>query len=220
MAERFLAEPEFVRLLRFWVDCRGARSVPEWDGDLGHVPRSLLPNLIITERRPDPVYRYVGPECVSTLGSDPTGRRIYEEVLRGAHNRYIRSVAEDTLARRAPIFSAAIYRAREELLTSFRLLVPFTDPGATATRFIFSLQLFAGSYVKLAALADGGFVDELERRLVLGVPEICARLEQARRYHLLAGRIHQDVLARDLAAMAKELAGDALLALPVFEKQG
>jgi hypothetical protein len=220
MAARFLAQPDFVRLLRFWVDRRGERSVPEWDGDLGQVPHGLLPNLVITERRPDPVYRYVGAEDVRTFGSDPTGQRIYEDVLRGDHSRYIRSVAEDTLAHRAPIFSAAIYRAREDMLTGFRLLVPFTDPGETAMRLIFSLQLFTGTPVKLAELADGGFVDELERNLVVGAPEICARLEQARRYQLLAGRIHQGAMAGDLAAHARELAGGALLALPVFDRQG
>ena len=220
MAARFLAEPDFVRLLRFWVDRRGERSVPEWDGDLGQVPHSLLPNLVITERRPDPVYRYVGADDVRTFGSDPTGRRVYEEVLRGAHSRYIRSVAEDTLARRAPIFSAAIYRTREDVLTGLRLLVPFTDPGETVTRFIFSLQLFAGTPVNLTELAHSGFVDELERRLVVGAPEVCSRLEQARRYHLLARRIHQDGLARALAATAAELVGGALQALPTFDRQG
>ena len=220
MAARFLAEPDFVRLLRFWVDRLGERSIPEWDGDLDQMPRGLLPNLVITERRPEPVYRYVGAEGVRTFGSDPTGRRVYQDVLRGPHSRYIRSVAEETLARRAPIFSAAIYRTSDDMLTALRLLVPLTDPGETAVRFIFSLQLFVGQPVKLAELAERGFVDELERRLVVGAPEVCARLEQARRYHLLAGRIHQDALARDLAAIAIDLAGGALVPLPAFDRQG
>ena len=40
-----LAEPEAVALLRFWVDSRGAQSVPEWRDDVALMPLEAVPNV-------------------------------------------------------------------------------------------------------------------------------------------------------------------------------
>jgi hypothetical protein len=215
MRTDFFGVPDFLVLLRFWDESRGGRKLPEWHGELGRVPADLLPNLVVADARGgEPVYQYVGPEIVRRWGADPHAKPVYQ-VLRGGHARYIRSLGEDVVGRAAPIFSAAIYRlADEALLMTGRLFVPFAEPGGERPGFVMAVQLFRGPDIPLAGLGDAVFADEIDRRLIVAAPALCARLEEARRYHLLARRVPQDQLAREMGAAAHELEGEAFVALP------
>src|SRR5215472_14455380 len=141
----FFADPDFLELLRFWEASRGGRPLPDWSGDLAVIPRGLLPNLIISDRRAEPVYHYVGQESARRIGSDPTGRPVFAEVLKGAHRRYIQSIGAETLARRAPVLSTAIYQNTESLIMTGRLYAPFTYRGSSDPLMLLTVQLFKGS---------------------------------------------------------------------------
>src|SRR5258706_9280062 len=142
MSTHFFAAPDFLDLLRFWDASRGDRALPVWHSDLGAVPPTLLPNLTVSDRRGEPTYAYVGAEVGRRWGGDLTGRRIYGgDALTGAHARYIKSLGDDTMARRAPIFSAAIYQPdATDLIMTGRLFVPFTDRDAGEPCFMLTMQ--------------------------------------------------------------------------------
>jgi hypothetical protein len=218
MTSHFFAAPDFLELLQFWDAAREGRAMPEWHDDLTAVPPALLPNLVITDR-PDTLYRYVGSEIVRRWGSDPTGRRIYDEVLTGAHRRYIKSLGDETLTRRAPIFSAAVYQPdASSVIMTGRLYVPFTYQGSTEPRILFTLQLFKGSEQKLKAVGLHYIVHEIRRDMIAMVPALCIRLAQARRYYQLSRHTHQRALAQDIDAIARELTGSALIPLPCLDE--
>lgn len=220
MVTDFFAAPDFLRLLRFWDESRDGRPLPDWDGDLSRIPVELLPNLVVSERRPEPFYRYVGAECERRWGGKVEGRPVYQ-VLAGGHAAYIRSLGDDVVARRAPIFSTAIYRLDDdELMRTGRLFVPFTYAGSAAPQAIMALQLFRGSEETLSRLGQAGFVDEMQRQMIAAAPELCARLDEARRLHHLARRPQQDDLARDMAALAEKLSRGVLVPLPLLGGKG
>src|SRR5258708_33186921 len=109
-APHFSSAPDFLELLQFWDPCRTGRPLPDWHGDMSAVPRALLPNLVLADRRGEPTYAFVGDAVVRRWGWDPTGKRIYADVVRAAHGRYLASVANEVIARPAPIFSAPVYQ--------------------------------------------------------------------------------------------------------------
>ncbi|MBI3513086.1 MAG: hypothetical protein HY060_03340, partial [Proteobacteria bacterium] len=185
LTTHFFADPDFLEMLLFWDASRGSRSLPDWSGDLAVVPRTLLPNLIISDRRGEATYRYVGAECIRRFGSDPTGKPAYGDILRGAHARYLQSVSEEALTRRAPIFSAAVYQPDPaNLIMSGRLHTPFTYRGSAGPNFIFAVQLFKGSD-RVVARTEG-FVHEIRRDLIAQIPELHSRLEDARRAYQIS----------------------------------
>lgn len=218
MTTHFFAAPDFLELLQFWDAGREGSALPEWHDDLAAVPPPLLPNLVVSER-PTGVYRYVGSEIIRRWGSDPTGRRIYEDVLTGAHRRYIKALSEDCLARRAPIFSAAVYQpdATSVIMTG-RLHLPFTYQGSTEPRILFTLQLFQGSEQKLQEVGLHVIVHEIRRDMIAMAPKLCARLANARRYYQISRHTHQRTLTQDIDAIARELTGSALIPLPCLDE--
>jgi hypothetical protein len=221
MTSHFFAAPDFLELLQFWDASRGGRPVPDWSGDIAVIPATLLPNMTISDRRAEPTYRYVGPEVVRRWGSDPTGKRIHREVLAGAHSAYIRSLADETMARRAPIFSAAVYQpdAATTIMTG-RLFAPLTYQGSPEPCMMLTLQLFQDSKQLLQEIGPRGFVHEIRRDLIAAVPAVCARLVDARRYYQLSRHTHQRGLAQHIDGIARELAGSALVPLPCLEIPG
>ncbi|MBI3513088.1 MAG: hypothetical protein HY060_03350 [Proteobacteria bacterium] len=214
----FFADPDFLELLQFWDASRGGRPLPDWSGDIAVIPHGLLPNLIISDRHAEPVYLYVGAECVRRWGSDPTGRRIFSEVLTGAHRRYIQSVGDEAMARRAPVFSTAIYQGTGAMIMTGRLYAPFTYRGSTDPLMMFTLQLFKGSERKLREIGIGAIVHEIRRDMIAEVPDLCTRLEDARRDYQISRHTHQRSLARDIERIARELTGTALIPLPCIEE--
>jgi hypothetical protein len=218
MTTHFFAVPDFLELLQFWDGQRRGRPLPEWQDDMSLVPPMLLPNLIVSIR-PDARYVYVGPACVKRWGSDPTGRRIYDEVLSGTHSRYIKALGEETMARRAPIFSAAVYQPDPaNVIMTGRLYVPFTYQGSTDPRIILTLQLFKGSEVLLQEIGLHGIVHEIRRDMIAMVPELCARLTNARHVYQISRHTHQRTLAQDIETIAQEATGSILIPLPCFDE--
>jgi hypothetical protein len=212
----FFAAPDFLELLQFWDGRRKGRQMPDWSDDLSILPANLLPNMTISDRRAEPTYLYVGSTVVQRWGSDPTGKKIHTEALSGAHSAYIKSLAEDCMARRAPIFSAAVYqRDVENLVMTGRLFAPFTWQGSERPQFMATLQLFQGSERALREIGIARMIHETRRDLIAMVPEVCAKLEEAQRYYRLSQHTHQRGLARNIERIAQELAGSALVPLPI-----
>jgi hypothetical protein len=219
MSTHFFTAPDFLGMLGFWEASRGDRALPAWHGDPGAVPAQLLRNMTISDRRGEPTYVYVGEAVVRRWGSDLTGKRIYREALTGAHARYIRSLADDTFERRAPIFSAAIYQPDpDDMMMTGRLFAPLTAPGSDEASFLMTMQLFTESEGRLRDVGPRGFVHEIRRDMIAVVPELCARLEEARRYYQLSRYAGGRGLAADVDRIARELSGSALVPLPRYEE--
>src|SRR5207248_11434303 len=102
----------------------------------------LLPNLIVADWLGGLRFRYVGSECVARFGADPTGRPILP-TLGGAYASYIRSLGDDVIARRQPIFSTGVFEVGDELMVSGRLFTPFSDGRGAAPGVIVGVQLFS-----------------------------------------------------------------------------
>jgi hypothetical protein len=215
MPTHFFAAPDFLGLLRFWDEARDADLLPEWRGDMAALPAALHDNLIISERHPDPVYRYVGAECQRRWGGDPTGQKV-AATLKGEHGRYVLALCDETLARGAPIFSAAVYQTDDlSMIMTGRLMVPFIPSGGAQPSVAMGVQLFRGPDL-LPVIGTSGFVHELRRDMIALVPALCARLEDASRYYRIAHRIHQRDIARDLEDVVRELSGSALVPLALL----
>jgi hypothetical protein len=212
MTTHLFAAPEFLGLLRFWDEQRGARALPEWRGDLTGLAEALHANLIIADGTP-PVYRYAGSEVIRRWGSPITGRPVFE-VLQGGHARYIRSLYLDTISRALPIFSAAAFQIDDlTMMMTGRLFAPFARPGETAPSVMMSVQLFGGTDETLPAVGRRGFVHETRRDLIALAPELCTRLEDAGRYYRIAHGTHHRDIAEAMATIAHELSGSALVSL-------
>lgn len=219
MLRHFFAAPDFLALLRFWDSLRAPSGVAVWDGGVAIVPADLLPNLVVAPWIPVPIYRYIGKECTDRFGADLTGRPIAEG-LGGAYGRYVRALGDEVIERRAPIFSASVLQVGDELTVTGRLFVPFAAPPAAAPNAVMSVQLFSRSAFKLDAVARSGFVNESQRLLIVDVPGICARLDQARRYHHLARFVPARAQASEWDDIAQELASGTLVALTPFRDDG
>jgi hypothetical protein len=215
MLRHFFAAPDFLALLRFWDSVRAAAGVAVWDGDFAIVPAALLPNLIVVTWVPVPVYRYIGSECAHRFGADTTGLPVLE-TLGGAYGRYISALGDEVIQRRAPIFSASVLAVGDELTVTGRLFAPFAAAPAAAPSVVMSMQLFSRSAFKLGAVGRSGFVSESQRLLVAGVPEFCARLDEARRYHHLSRFVSARAQASEWDDVAHELASGILVALTPF----
>jgi hypothetical protein len=212
MPTHFFAAPEFLGLLRTWDEARGTDPVPTWHDDLAALPDGLREHLIISVGYPDPIYRYVGAECQRRWHGDPTGQPI-APTLGGEHARYIVALCGDTLARRAPIFSAAVYQTDDtNMLMTGRLFVPLALPHARDPTVVMAVQLFRGPDL-LPAIGAVGFVHEIRRDMIAVVPTLCARLEDASRLYRISRGIHHRDIARDMEAVARELSGSALIPL-------
>jgi len=219
LTTQFFADPEFLDLLRYWDASRGERAVPVWAGDWTVVPRRLLPNLIVADLRGGATYGYVGAECMRLWGSDTTGRRIFDDVLQGAHHRYVKSLFDETVARRAPIYSTAVYQPdAANMIMTGRLLTPFTIGNTASPNVLLTLQLFRGSEHLLSRVGIGGIVEEIRRDMITDVASLCSRLEDARGRYQVARHTHRRTLAQDVDTIAHELSGSALIPLPCLEE--
>src|SRR5258708_8267831 len=204
----FFADPTFLEMLQFWDASRGGRALPDWSGDLAVIPRDLLPHLIASDRRGEPTYLYVGAECIRRWGSDPTGRRAYGDVLLGAHARYLQSVSNEALTRRAPVFSAAVYQPdTANMLMTGRLHAPFSYRGSAEPVMMMTLQLFKGSESELRAIGLSGIVHEIRRDLIARVPDLCTPLDDARRDYQISRHTHRRTLAAHVERIPGRPAG-------------
>jgi hypothetical protein len=218
MATNFFAEPDFLELLQFWDASRNGRELPEWSGDLSVFPANLRPNLVVWERTAVPTYLFVGVQLVRMWGSDPTGQPIFGDILKGGHADYIRSLGDETAARRLPIFSAAVYQlGAATMMMTGRLFTPFTVRGSTEPVAMVTVPLIQGQVGTLPKVGVDGVIHEIRRTMIAMVPELCTRLEGARRYYQLSRHTHQRTLAQHIDGIARELAGSALVPLPCLD---
>lgn len=219
LTTQFFADPEFLELLRYWDACRGGRALPIWRGDMTAVPRGLLANLVVADLRGEATYAYVGAECMRLWGSDTTGQRLFVDVLKGAHRRYLTSLFDETVTRRAPLYSTAVYQPdTANTIMTGRLLTPFTIGDTAVPNVLLTLQLFRGSELLLRRVGIGGIVDEIRRDMITDVGALCARLEDARGRYQVARHTHRRTLAQDVDTIAHELRGSALISLPCLEE--
>ncbi len=215
LTPHFFADPEFLGLLRFWETSRGTRPVPEWLGNVAALPQDILPNLAIVDFRGDPTYRYFGSELARRWGGDPSGRSVFGRVLRGEQSRYLKSVTDDVFARRAPIFSAAVYESSTAgVVMTGRLIAPFTYEGSAEPCFLLAVQLFRGSDEEMRAV---DVVHELRRDLITDAGAVWARLDEAGRHYQIARHTRGRALAHEVEAIARELTGRAVMSLPCLE---
>ncbi len=216
MLRHFFAAPDFLALLRFWNHHRSGPAGPAiWGGDVTSVPGELRPNVIVADWVGEPRYRYIGSECMARFGVDTTGQSVVA-ALGGAYAAYIRSLGDEVIARREPIFSASVFEVGDELILTGRLFTPFSDGTSDKPTIIMSVQLFGGAEFKLNVVGRFGFVNESQRLLIAGVPEVCRRLEEARRLHHLARAVPSRAQAREWAAIARDLSQSALVALQPY----
>jgi hypothetical protein len=220
MFSNFFDAPDFLSLLAFWEQSRDARGLARFaDGGQSRIPADLLPNVIVADWADEPRYRLVGSECKMRFGIDTTGQPVFG-ILEGIYADYIRSLGDEVVRRAAPIFSASVFEAEGEVMLTGRLYAPFATPDATAPDMLMSVQLFSEARFKLSAVARAGFVTETERLLIVGVPELCRLLEEARRYRLLAGiaRARRETTRWD--EYARDISGRVLVPLAPFRALG
>jgi hypothetical protein len=217
MLRHFFSAPDFLNLLRFWDSSRTAPGGAVLADDLAGIPFGLRPNLIVVDWSRAPRYRYVGSECARRFGADPTGHSVVA-TLGGTYAHYICSLGDEVLARRRPIFSACIFEVDDELMVTGRLFTPFARAGSDEPATIVSVHLFSRAAFNLGAVGRFGFVNESQRLLITGVPEICQRLDEARRYRLLAGAVPSRAQATEWADIANDLGRSAFIALRPFRE--
>ena len=207
MPIHLLAEPDAIEFLRFWMERRGAAKLPSWNGDIGQFPERQLANLAVTERRPHSVFRHVGDELLRRWGGLRTGVDIYGEVIRGAHGRYLRSLGDDVMRWRGPVFSAACYRARpeDEPFVVVRIYAPFAEPGSGEPRFIAGLHVVPPMQDAAVDLRGVALEQELDRRFIADPGAVIARI---------AASGGEGGSARDLDRALDALSGSALVMLP------
>ncbi|MBI3515224.1 MAG: hypothetical protein HY060_14365 [Proteobacteria bacterium] len=218
MPTHFFADAAFLGLLQFWDESRRGRALPAWNGDIEALPVALRPYLVVADGLPDPRYGFIGAEGVRRWGSDATGLPV-SDVLPPAYGRYIQSLFDEASTRRAPVFSASIFRqgSDDDLIMTGRLFTPFTRPGADEPAVIINVQLFKGSEQPLSRVT---YVHEIRRDLIAIAPALCAKLEEARRYYHAARALGRS-LTDEVESMARSLMGSALVSLtPLADQTG
>jgi hypothetical protein len=79
-----------------------------------------------------------------------------------------------------------------------------------------SAHFEVGDKFKVTEVVEPEGVLETERIRISGVPDVCARLEEARRYHHLSRAMLDRGLASEWAGIAAELGAGAIVPLPTF----
>jgi hypothetical protein len=103
------------------------------------------------------------------------------------------------------------------MLMTGRLFTPFTYRGSAEPTAMVTVPLIQGSLGTLNQIGASGVVHEIRRDMIAMVPELCTRLEGARRYYQLSRHTHQRTLAQHIDGIARELAGSALIPLPCLD---
>jgi hypothetical protein len=215
MLRNFFASPNFLGLLKFWDASRNGRKVPDWDGDLARIPAELLPRLIVVDRDGALRYRHIGSELAAGFSHDPTGQTIAETLSPG-YAAYISDIIERTLTNGNPIFSASVLHRQSMVKMTGRLVAPFTVRGARRPSLIMSAHLMGGDAFKVTEVVEPGGVIETQRLMIAGVPDLCARLDEAGRYHRLSHLTTDRALARKWDAIATSLGSCVLVPLEAF----
>ncbi len=112
-------------------------------------PRALS-TLVLAEVMPDGriCYRLVGTDMVSAWGADFTGKYLHE-VMQGDYHDFIRSLFDDCIARRSPIYSHSRFQwDRGRAVDTRRIMLPFARSERPAeVGFVLVSQVFDFSRV-------------------------------------------------------------------------
>ena len=190
---------------------------PDWNGDLATIPASLLSRIVVMERREALTYRYLGILNKARFGSDPTGATV-AETLSPEYAAYLTDLVETVLAGGAPVFSSSVLHQDNLIRRTGRLVAPFTLRRSAAPCVTMSVHLEAGDKFKVTEVVEPGGVLETERIQISGVPDVCARLEEARRYHQLSRGMPDRSLASEWAGIAAKLGAGAIVPLRTFRR--
>jgi hypothetical protein len=216
VAADFYSDPEFLALLRFWHNSRGAAALPVWrEGTVATLPPFLADKVIVSAVH-DGRHRYVhvGADSARRFGANPIGRFV-DETLAGPYRRYILSLIDEAAGRHAPVFSTSVYRIDDRMpVVTGRLFTPFADEASGAPSVNLAVQLFTDSELPLAAFSKGT-VEEITRKLI-AVPDACAKLEQASRLFRLSRGARLGAAADEMVALAREFDETATVALPTL----
>ena len=216
MLRDFFASRNFLALLRFWVDARRGRAVPDWNGDAAAIPASLRQRVVVVERRgADLVYRHVGLLNQRQFGGDPTGATV-AGTLSPDYAAYLGDLAAAALSASAPIFSTSVLRRDDLLKRTARLLVPFTLRGSAAPCLTMSVHLELGDAFKVTEVVEPGAVFETQRRRIDAVPDVCVRLAEAGRYYQLSRGMPDRGVAGEWEQRATRLEAEITVKLPCF----
>jgi hypothetical protein len=211
----FFTSPNFLALLRFWEGARAGRVVPDWNGDLAAIPTSLLSRIVVMERREALIYRYVGILSKTRFGRDPTGVTVAETLSPG-YAAYVADLVETAVVGGAPVFSSSVLHQDNLIRRTGRLVAPFTLRGSAAPCVTMSAHLEVGDEFKVTEVLEPGGVLETQRIRISGVPDVCARLEEARRYHQLSRAVPDRSLASEWSGIAAQLGAGAIVPLGTF----
>lgn len=140
------------QLYHYWSELRGDRAGPaRCDVDPVHIPREILPDLLLTEVvRGDGGRRYrfrlVGSRVVELAGRDPT-RQFLDEALPVAfgYRDYIVGLYDALDDTRQPLYSRSSYMTFETTQTpereTHRLMLPLLDAAGALTH-VLAAQVF------------------------------------------------------------------------------
>lgn len=147
-----LPDPTLLALYRYWEGVRGDRTAPaRADVDPVHIPRALLPDLLLTEvvrthGRRRYRFRLVGSR-VSELAGRDLSRQFLDEALPGAfgYRDYIIGLYDAIDDTGQPVYSRSSYitfdTSQEPERETHRLMLPLVDGEGTLTH-VLAAQVF------------------------------------------------------------------------------
>ncbi len=119
------------RLLGYWDEKRGQRSMPgRHDIEPRDIP-DLLPHVYLVDVSYDPLsfrFRLAGTEIVGLFGEEVTGKTT-DELQTLELRTLLRAHYEDAIRRRAPVFETATFEGSRRYLVYKRLLLPLSSDG-------------------------------------------------------------------------------------------
>jgi hypothetical protein len=187
MQARFLEEPRFAALFRYWNTIRGPREMPaRRDLDPVALGSALLPHVAIIElgeAGSRPRFRLVGTEIVQRFGREFTGRYL-EEFLSGSYLAHLTSLYRELWLRRCPIYEENVFRWSEmRHVWAKRFVLPLTGTGSDP-EFAVGAQLFMSHIEERAPLREALSSAEIDR---LSIDYIDPAAVTARRERLEGG---------------------------------
>ena len=151
--------PHISAIYRYWLEKRGARSMPaRRDIDPVEMPPALLPGICIVDVVPDArryVYRLVGTHDVEVRGYDPTGRSVLEAFF-GTSAQETISFYDQVVASRAPVLDTSSFRSPETSYTTDETLyLPLSDDAVSVNKvLVFSHSRYVKEHLRYPLRQD------------------------------------------------------------------
>lgn len=163
-----MLDPRQKDLYDAWCRLASARGgIPlRQDFDPVDYPRALS-TLVLAEVMPDSsiCYRLVGTDMVNAWGSDFTGKHLHE-VMQGDYHDFIRSLFDDCIAQKVPLYSHSRFRwDRGRSLDTRRIMLPYArNEAADRVGYVLISQVFDYSSIgpsqpQVQSLTDAEFTE-------------------------------------------------------------